>query len=159
MSFARWLEHLPWVVDLTGNAVEISIVWLFHFLGFILAVGTTVMVDLRVLGLAGRRLKISQLADQFSPWTWVGLVFAAVSGFLMFAGYAVNEYPAFIFRLKVFLFFMAAIFGYIVQHNAAKWDRFPSPPAGAKLLAVVSILLWIGLILASVEVPAFIACI
>jgi hypothetical protein len=159
MSFARWLEHLPWVVELTGNAVEISIVWLFHFLGFILAVGTTVLIDLRVLGLAARRLKISQLVQQFSLWTWVGLVFAVISGFLMFAGYAVNEYPAGIFRAKVILFFVAAIFGYIVQSNAAKWDRLASPPAGAKLLALVSMLLWIGMILISVEVPAFIACI
>jgi hypothetical protein len=159
MSFARWIEHLPWVVELTGNAVEISIVWLFHFLGFILAVGTTVLVDLRVLGLAARRLKIYQLVEQFRTWTWVGLVFAVVSGFLMFAGYAVNEYPAGIFRFKVLLFFVAAIFGLIVMGKAATWDRLPSPPASAKLLAVISMVLWIGLILVSVEVPAYIACI
>jgi len=159
MSFARWLEHLPWVVELTGDAVQISIVWLFHFLGFFLAVGTTAILDLRVLGLAGRRLTIGQLAKQFSPWTWVGLVLAAVSGFLMFAGYAVQEYPAPIFRAKVLLFFIAILFGYLVQRNASKWDRFPSAPAGAKLLALCSLLLWIGVILISVEVPAFIACI
>jgi hypothetical protein len=159
MAFARWLEHLPWVVELTGNAVEISIVWLFHFLGFILAVGTTVIIDLRILGLAGRSATIGQLAKLFTPWTWLGAFLALLSGFLMFAGYAVQEYPAGIFRFKVVLFFLAVIFGYIVESNGPKWDRFPTAPGSAKLLALVSMVLWIGLILASVEVPAYIACI
>ena len=93
--------------------------------------------------------------DSLSAWSlWV-----VVIAVLMFAGYAVNEYPEPIFRAKVALFFVAAIFGYIVQSNAAKWDGLASPPASAKLLATVSMLLWIGMILISVEVPAFIACI
>jgi hypothetical protein len=159
MAFCRWLEHLPWVVEMTGNAVQISIVWLFHFLGYFLVVGTTALVDLRILGLAGKRQNLTQLAKLLFPWTWLGLFFVTVSGFLMFAGYAGQFYPAGVFWIKIGVFFLAIIFGVIVQRNVPKWDRLPAIPLGAKAIALISLVLWFGMILASVEVPAFIACV
>jgi len=156
MEFSLWLHHVPWLVQINGSAAEISIVWLFHFLGYFLVVGTTALVDLRLLGLAGRDQSASQLAKQLFPWTWLGLAFVVVSGFIMFAGSATLFYPAFAFRFKLFVFFVAILFGLIVQRNVPKWDRLPSIPATAKIVALVSLLLWVGMILASVEVPAFI---
>jgi hypothetical protein len=46
-----------------------------------------------------------------------------------------------------------------VQRNVPKWDRLSAIPPGAKAIALISLVLWFGMILASVEVPAFIACI
>jgi len=159
MAFCRWLENLPWVVELTGNAVQISLVWLFHFLGFILVVGTTAVVDLRILGLAGKQQNLTALAKFLFPWTWLGLFFVTVSGFLMFAGYAGQEYPAGVFWIKLGVFFLAVIVGVIVQKSAPRWDHMSAIPTSAKAIAVLSLVLWFGMILASVEVPAFIACI
>jgi hypothetical protein len=42
----------------------------------------------------------------------------------------------------------------VVQRNAAKWDVLPTIPPGAKLVALVSLLLWIGTIVMAVEIPA-----
>ena len=36
----------------------------------------------------------------------------------------------------------------------SKWNQLPAMPAWAKLLAVLSIGLWVGAIIAGVEVPA-----
>ena len=159
MAFSRWLQHLPLVVEVTGSAVQISIVWLFHFLGYFLVVGTTTLVDLRILGLAGKRQSATQLAKQLFPWMWLGLLFVTVSGFIMFTGYATQFYSAEVFWIKIGVFLLAIVFGVIVQKNVPKWDRLPSIPAGAKFVALLSLLLWVGMILASVEVPAFIPCI
>ena len=159
MAFSRWIQHVPWVVEITGNAVQISIVWLFHFLGYFLVVGTTALVDLRILGLAGQRQSATKLAKLVFPWMWLGLLFVTVSGFIMFAGYASQFYPAGVFWIKISVFLLAIVFGIIVQNNVPKWDQLPSMPAGAKVVALLSLLLWVGTILASVEVPAFIACI
>ena len=90
---------------------------------------------------------------------WLGLLFVTVSGFIMFAGYASQFYPAGVFWIKISVFLLAIVFGIIVQNNVPKWDQLPSMPAGAKVVALLSLLLWVGTILASVEVPAFIACI
>ena len=159
MAFSRWLQHIPWVESLTGNAVQISIVWLFHFLGFFLVVGTTVFVDLRILGLAGRRQNLALLAEQLFPWSWIGLALVVPSGFLMFAGYATQFYPAGVFRIKVLAFLLAVVFGIVIQRGVPRWTGSPSLTASAKVVALISLILWIGTILASVEVPAFIPCI
>ena len=159
MAFSRWIQHVPWIESLTGDAVQISIVWLFHFLGFFLVVGATAVVDLRILGLAGRRQNLGLIADQLFPWSWIGLALVVPSGFLMFAGYATQFYPAGVFRIKVLVFLLAVVFGIIVQRNVPKWTGLPALPASAKIVALISLILWIGTILASVEVPAFIPCI
>jgi hypothetical protein len=159
MAFSRWIQHLPWVVEVTGNAVQISIVWLFHFLGYFLVVGTTALVDLRILGYAGKGQSATKLAKEVFPWMWLGLLFVTVSGFIMFTGYASQFYPAPVFWIKICVFLLAIVFGVIVQTNVSKWDQMPSMPAAAKVVALLSLILWVGTILASVEVPAFIACI
>jgi hypothetical protein len=155
MAFCRWIEQAPWVLEITGSARQISIVWLFHFLGYFLVVGTTVFVDLRVLGLAGRRQSTTQLAKFVFPLTWVGLVFVTITGLIMFTGYAVELFAAWVFWIKITIFLLAIVFGLIVQANVPSWDRMPSTPSTAKVIAVLSLLLSIGTILASVEVPAF----
>jgi hypothetical protein len=159
MAFCRWLEHLPWVVTLTGTAVEISIVWLFHFLGYFLVVGSATLVDLRILGLANKRHSVLKLAGQLFPWMWLGLFFVTVSGFLMFAGNAGQFYPAGVFWIKIGIFLLAVLSAVVIQMNVAKWDGLAMMPTGAKAVAILSLILMFGTILASVEVPAYIACI
>jgi hypothetical protein len=48
----------------------------------------------------------------------------------------------------------AVVFGIIVQWRVPAWDKLPAMPIGARLLAAVSLLLWVGAILAGNEVPA-----
>jgi hypothetical protein len=72
----------------------------------------------------------------------------------MFSGDAADFYLASVFRIKLAVILLAVIFGIIVQWSVPKWGRLPSIPASAKVLAVISLVLWIGAILASVEVPA-----
>jgi hypothetical protein len=155
MAFCRWIEQAPWVLEVTGSARQISIIWLFHFLGYFLVVGTTVFVDLRVLGLAGRRQSATQLAKFVFPLTWVGLALVTITGLIMFTGYAVELFVAWVFWIKIAIFLLAAIFGLIVQANVPRWDRMPNTPSTARVIAVLSLILSIGTILASVEVPAF----
>jgi ABC-type uncharacterized transport system permease subunit len=85
---------------------------------------------------------------------WTGLAMATISGFFMFSADAADFYLAGTFRIKILVVLVAAIFGAIVQRKASRWGELPSISAGAKLLAFISLVLWIGAILASVEVPA-----
>jgi uncharacterized membrane protein YbaN (DUF454 family) len=41
-----------------------------------------------------------------------------------------------------------------VQKNARHWDEAPAVPTAAKALACVSLILWLGTILAAVDIPA-----
>jgi len=156
LCLCEWLEQIPWIVTITNSAVLISLVWLVHYIGFFLLVGTTAVVDLRVLGAAARNQKLVPLAGQLFPFAWAGLGLVIASGFVMFAGQATTFYPTAVFQIKMGMVLLALLFGVIVQRKLPIWDRAPSVPAAAKWLAFVSLVLWIGTILAGLEVPAFI---
>jgi hypothetical protein len=49
---------------------------------------------------------------------------------------------------------LAFIFAVIVQWNVPKWNRSPVMPAAAKVAAFLSLILWLGAILAGVEIAA-----
>ena len=125
-----------------------------HYFSLFLLVGSIVLIDLRILGLAARRRNATQFAEELFPWMWTGLVLNFLSGFLLFAGDAATFYVNWVFHIKLAVILLAVIFGVIVQWNVGKWDRPPAIPVSAKVLAFVSLALWIGSILASVEVPA-----
>ena len=154
LHFCEWLEKNPWIVAVDSSIVMSLILEIAHYSGFFLLVGTTVFVDLRVMGLAGRREPASQLAKQLFPWMWTGLGMAVVSGFFMFAADAQDFYLAGVFRIKMLVVLLAILFGAIVQWKVPGWSELPAMPAGAKLTAFVSLALWVGAILAAVEVPA-----
>jgi hypothetical protein len=154
LHFCQWLEKNSWIIALDSN-VPLSLFFeIMHYSGFFLVVGTTVVMDLRVLGLAGVKESPSAIAEQLVPWMWTGLAMATVSGFFMFAADAADFYLAYTFRVKILIVVLAAILGALVQRRTSRSTEALSVSAGAKVVAFISLMLWIGAILASVEVPA-----
>ena len=147
------LQHASWVGAINNSVVASVLIELTHYFSFFLLVGTIVIVDLRLLGLAGRRQSVAQLASQLFPVMWMGLGFAFLSGFILFAGDAQTFLPNPVFRAKLWVILFAVVSGIVVQRNARKWDQLPAVPMPAKFAALVSLVLWIGVILAAVEVP------
>ena len=154
IHFCALLEHNSIIVALSDSVVFYELLELLHFTGFFLLVGTIAILDLRAMGVASRKQGLAALAEQLFPWMWLGLLLAFASGFLMFAGDATDFALASLFRVKLLIIALAVIVGLIVQWNAARWGRMEAIPFGAKLLAFVSLLLWVSAILAAVEVPA-----
>ena len=78
----------------------------------------------------------------------------AVSGFLLFATEAGSFATATPFRLKIAVVVLAVVSALATEWNLPRWDRAPAMPVTAKVVALISILLWLGAMLVSVEVPA-----
>ena len=120
--------------------------------------GTIVFVDLRILGIAARNKSVIAVAEQLFPFSWVGLLFATLSGFILFAGDATAFFRADVFQFKILVILAAAIVGFLVQWQVARSRRSPSVSSATrfvtKSLALLSLVLWIGAILASLEVAA-----
>lgn len=154
LPICRALQHSSWIILLDSSMVISSFFEVCHYAGFFLVVGSIVLVDLRLLGVAGRGHSATLIADQLFPWMWIGLAFAFVSGFFMFAADAVDFYRASFFRLKMLTLLVALLVGITVQWRVPRWDRSPSMPLSAKVVAVISLLLWVGTILVALEVPA-----
>ena len=154
LHLCRWLQDASFIAAINGTAWTAAALEIVHYFSMFILVGSMVIVDLRVLGLAGRRQDATQLADWLFPWMWASLALNVLSGFFMFAGSATAYYGNEIFYDKMTVFLLAIVANIIVQKKVRKWNLLPAMPAWAKLIAVVSIGLWIGAIIAGVEVPA-----
>ena len=154
LHLCRWLQNNSFIALMNGTAWMAAALEIVHYFSMFILVGSMVIVDLRVLGLVGRRQDATQLADRLFPWIWASLALNVLSGFFMFAGSATAYYGNDIFYDKMTVFMLAIVANIIVQKKVRKWNLLPAMPAWAKLIAVVSIGLWIGAIIAGVEVPA-----
>lgn len=154
MRFCMWLEHTSFITWISNSVIISTAVELTHYIGMFLLVGSIVIVDLRIIGIAARQRNAAELADELFPVMWAGLALNFLSGFLLFAGDAATFWVNWVFHIKLVVILVAIVFGIIVQWNARRWGQAPSIPIGAKLLAFISLALWIGSILAAVEVPA-----
>lgn len=152
VDFCRWLEQTP-----VGASVRESL-WLFpaietlHLLGMAMLVGSVVAFDLRLLGWAMRRERVSQLAGRLLPWTWAGFALQVITGAVLFSSEAVKVSGNPAFRLKMLLLLLAGVqalaFQWNSHRNLAKWEDGGSLPAAAKISGFVSIVLWIGIVAA-----------
>jgi hypothetical protein len=151
LSFCKWLEQTA-----LGAGIRESL-WLFpaietlHLLGIVALVGTTVALDLRLLGWAMRTQRVSELSRRLLPWAWVGFAAQVITGLLLFSSEAVKCYANLAFRVKMVLILLAGlnalIFHFTVYRRVGIWDD-DAPPMGAKLAGFVSILLWFGVVAA-----------
>jgi len=148
------LQHTGWATTLATTRWLYALVSVAHYFTIFLFVGTILLVNLRILGLAARNQPLLSFVEQLQPWTLIGLGIALVSGFLLFATEAGDFAAATPFRFKILIISLAIIFSVAVQRNVSNWDRAPAIPVKAKLLALISMVLWLGAILVGIEIAA-----
>jgi hypothetical protein len=155
-SWAQWLETSPW-----GNPVRHSL-WLYpfiqliHFGGLSLWIGTSLAVDLRLIGWGRRRQTAAQLSQQLFAWNWIGFAIMLLGGFLLFSGIATSLLVNAAFVVKLSYLVPAALAWHIIiQRKTHTWGRTENSPAVAKLAAVVELLLWLSVVTAAVLIPNY----
>jgi hypothetical protein len=151
-TVCHWLEH-----TLMGTAVRES-AWLFptietlHIFGIILLVGSTSILDLRLLGWTFQEDSVSKLARRFLPWTWVGFAIQVVTGFLLFSSEATKMYGNLSFQIKMLLILLAGVnalvFHALAYRKVTTWDDARVAPLPARCAGCFSILLWFGIVAA-----------
>jgi hypothetical protein len=138
-----------------GHAVRVNgllFPWIesVHVLAVVLVVGTISIVDLRLLGLPSREKAVRRLTAEVLPYTWGFFALAVVTGFLMFASSASTYAADFPFRMKMLLLVAAGInmvlFHLLPYRTVHLWDVLTHPPRGAKIMAGLSLSLWIAIV-------------
>jgi hypothetical protein len=154
LAFCHWIDRTRFFLNINGSTPFSILMEVVHYFSVFIIVGSMGIVDLRILGLLGRRQNISDLAQDLLPWMWIGVIMSTISGVIMFTAEATAFYWSEMFRIKILLVILAVVMGIIVNQNAPKWGRFPSVPTGVKVIAFLAIMLWIGALIAGVETPA-----
>jgi len=145
------LEHAGWVSTLATSRWIYGLVSVIHHSAVLFSIGTIVLLDLRILG-GNQNSAVSALAEQLRPCAWIGLGAAVISGFLLFASQAAAYVATTPFRVKMLIIVLAVVAALAVEWSVPKGDRARDMPMTAKLLALISIVLWLGALLAAVEI-------
>jgi hypothetical protein len=144
-----WLETTALAQAMREWLWLYPIVEIVHIVGIVLLAGSAAMFDLRLLGLS-RGLPVAAMARHLLPWARVGLGVVAVSGAMMFAAHATEFAGESVFRLKVSLIaaacLNAAIFHRVPFRSVRAWDVAASAPGAARVSALVSLTLWLGVV-------------
>jgi hypothetical protein len=154
-DFFEAIEQLPWVQVISGSWWLYPAISVLHYFTIFWVVGTIALVDLRILGLVGRRQTASEWIDQLAPWTWTAMAICLVTGALMFLTGAGEFIFSAMFVGKMGATLAAVVLAIVVHRNVPKWDRAPAIPASAKLLAAACLVVWLGTILLGVEVANY----
>jgi hypothetical protein len=152
LRFMEWLANTPWSVALHESLYVYPLVESAHVLTLGLFVGLAVMLDLRLLGLAMKRVPVSEAIARLLPWEKAGFTVMVVTGALLFYAIPVRTYQSIFFRAKVIMLVLAGlnvwVFHSRVERSIAAWDEAPVTPAAARAAAVASLVLWAGIIIA-----------
>jgi hypothetical protein len=145
------LENTPWGVAIRGSSWIFPVIKWIHLSGLSIGLATSVIVDLRLLGIAKPRPTASDLSDGLLVWNWIGLGVAILGGFLMFSADATTYMSNAGYRWKLSLLApLALVCHLIVQRNTAVWRQAERTPAIGKVAGLTELLLWLSVVTASV---------
>jgi hypothetical protein len=150
LGVCHWLQSTSWAVAIRESDLAFPFIEGTHILALSLSVGLVVVFDLRVLRLAFRDEPVSRIMKLLAPWSLAGFAIMLLTGGLLFMTQAEKAYGNTFFRAKFLLLLLAGINALVYQvkfyPNMTAWDTAPVAPAGARIIAVLSLLFWIGVI-------------
>jgi len=151
-AFAESLSVTPLSFFIQQELWVIPWLQIVHIVALALVFGSVFMIDARILGLTGRSQTMTQTARRFIPWVWIGTVVLAISGSLLIIGEPVRSLLNPFFWIKMTLLAIALIstaaFQTSLNRNPAFWEEDHAWRGYIRILAVVALLVWCGIIVA-----------
>ena len=141
------LQDTPWAMWVVGS----DSIWAYptvltlHTVGLALIVGAAFVIDLRMLGV-GADIPLAQMKRTFG-FFWTGFAINFVSGLILFAVDAVHKSGQPVFYVKLALITIAIVVTTRLR-RVGFWTDGQAASAAARPLAMVSLLLWAGAIVA-----------
>jgi hypothetical protein len=144
-----WIEQSALATAMRHELWLYPSIEILHIFGFVTLVGSIAMLDLRLLGLS-RQIPVRALARHLLPWTFGALIVIVPTGLMMFVAHASDFISNTAFVLKLSLIFgaglNAAVFHMGPYRTVGQWDTATATPPAAKFHAMVSLLIWMGVI-------------
>ena len=151
-AFCQWLEATPLSLTIQNVAWIIPTVQTIHIICVSIVFSSALMIDLRMLNILGRSQPTGAYAQRFIPWIWTTLIVLLLSGAILITGEPTRSLENPSFQIKMVLLILAMIVTLVIQRPLAGaegyWDQANRRKALSKLVAVLSLCLWIGIIFA-----------
>jgi len=151
-DFCNWLGATSSSQTIQTVGWIIPAVQTVHILAVAAVVSSALMLDLRLLGLRGIDQPLATVARRFLPFIWWPLPVLLVSGALLITAEPARSLENPMFILKMGLLLAAASVTLACQlplrRNPGFWDLSAARKWTARLIAVASMPLWVGIIFA-----------
>jgi hypothetical protein len=146
----HWVERTPVAVFVSHSTWGFSALLSIHILAVAIVFGMIAMVDLRLIGMAGRQSAVTALCREALPWTWSAFALSVVTGTLLFTAQPLKYWANDAFRMKFAILALAGlnmlVFQLITYRGVARWDRDPAVPWAGRLAGAISLGSWIAII-------------
>lgn len=128
------------------------IVQTIHILSVTALMASVVFVNLRVLGLAVPSQHLAEMLRRLMPWTWTALSLLLLSG-SVFVLALPNRYlhnPVLGIKISMLIpaVVLAVVFARLGSRDTNSWDASLPRKRRAKVMASVSLVLWVMVVLA-----------
>ncbi|MGH9687190.1 MAG: DUF6644 family protein [Candidatus Acidiferrales bacterium] len=149
-AFLKSIEATSFATTIRDSIWMFPIIESIHVISFTIVVGTIAIIDLRLLGLASTGRSIRKMESEILKWTWAAFVVAVATGLTMFSTNARIYFHNPFFRAKMILLLLTGInvlvFELTAGRKRAQWDMAKSAPRVGKVVAVLSLTMWISII-------------
>lgn len=139
-------------IELMTNIPGAPVIQTVHLLGISAVMGSIVLIDLKVLGLALPSQNTTELVRRLMPWTWCAIPTLAASGLVSILARPERYFSNPVFGLKFAMLIpaviLAAAFQAAIAKDARFWEKSRGRRASARIVAALSLCLWIGVALA-----------
>jgi hypothetical protein len=146
-EFFGRLQQTPLGLFISESDIVFPWIEAIHVLAITFVVGSIVIVDLRLLGLASRSDTVSRMTKEIVPWTIAAFVVAAITGTLLFVSAAGRYWENWFFKAKMLLLVCAGInmllFHFVTSRKMSEWDRGVAVPISARAAGGVSMAFWV----------------
>lgn len=118
-----------------------------HILGIAVVMGSVVLLDLRILGLAVPSQKISEMTRRLMPWLWWALASNLISGGFFLFGRPLRYFnnPVFGWKLSFLIpaILLSLLFHILSKREENYWEINSKRLWSARAIALSSLFLWI----------------
>jgi len=139
---SNWFQNQLWLIP-TSQSI--------HIVSVSIVFGSAALISLRLLGIGARSGRsISQLVDTLVPWIYRALCVLLLTGAVQTIAEPLRQFvtPAFWWKMFMILCVLSLTIWFTrsVRAHAASYDASATRPVSAKVFALVSLGLWIGII-------------
>ena len=151
-QLAGWLGRTQASDAIRGASWVIPTTQTIHLLCISVVVASVAMMDLRLMQLIRHPVSIARMAQRFLPWIWGALLLLAATGCILIVGEPRRELINPTFWVKMALIAIAAgvtlSFQLSLRRDVEFWELSVWRRAWARGTAAISLLLWLGVVVA-----------
>jgi len=148
--FADWLDKTPLSQLLQNHLWIIPTSQSIHIVAVSVVFASACVINLRLLGVGRGGRSVSTLSATLVPWMWRALAVLLCTGAIQTIAEPVRQFVTPAFWAKMTMIVIVATMTYLyarsLRRNAPLWDTAATRPASAKFFAILSTLLWMGII-------------